>query len=309
MSTAVASSASLRVPSFTGYAWGVLGWNILVVLWGVLVRASGSGAGCGSHWPLCNGEVIPSMRGMATVIEFSHRIMSGLAFVAVAGLLGWSLKLFPRAHRVRTMATAAFAFLIVEVALGAGLVLFQYVAGNVSTGRAFFLSLHLANTQILLATLALTAWFSRPNGRASVRASPLHVSALAAAIVVSITGAIAALGDTLFPVSSIAEGVRQDFSASAHFLLRLRIVHPAMAIAAAAFFIWISVRALRSDSVTARRIALAAVIFTIAQLSAGALNWALLAPVGLQIVHLLFADLLWITLVLLTVEASQVATS
>jgi len=130
------------------------------------------------------------------------------------------------------------------------------------------------------------------------------LGALCAALVVSVAGAITALGDTLFPVSSLGEGVRQDFSASAHFLLRLRVFHPILAIAAAVFFIWISLRALRSNSsITTRRIAVAAVILTVAQLSAGAVNLALLAPVGMQIFHLLLADLLWISLVLLTVEA------
>ena len=48
-----------RFPQFQKFAWAVLGWNILVVLWGAYVRASGSGAGCGNHWPFCNGEVVP----------------------------------------------------------------------------------------------------------------------------------------------------------------------------------------------------------------------------------------------------------
>jgi heme A synthase len=304
VSTTLTSPAAVRSPGFTRYAWGVLAWNLLVVLWGVLVRASGSGAGCGSHWPLCNGEVIPSAPAVSTIIEFTHRGMSGVAFFATAGLLAWSLKLFPRGHRARKFALASFAFLIAEAALGAGLVLFRYVEANASAGRAIYLSLHLVNTQILLAMLALTAWFSRDPGRPPVRRSPLFLGALCAALVVGVTGAITALGDTLFPVSSLGEGLRQDFSASAHFLLRLRVFHPMLAIAAAIFFIWIALRALRSNSsATARRIAVAAVILTVTQLSAGAVNLALLAPVGMQIFHLLLADLLWISLVLLTVEA------
>jgi heme a synthase len=274
------------------------------VLWGVLVRASGSGAGCGSHWPLCNGEVIPNAPGTSTIIEFTHRMMSGVAFVATAALFAWSLKVFPRGHRVRKLALASFAFLIAEAALGAGLVLFQYVAANASVGRAIYLSLHLVNTQILLGVLALTAWFSREPGRRSVGIAPLFPAALSAAIVVSVTGAITALGDTLFPASSLGVGVRQDFSSSAHFLLRLRVFHPMLAIAAAAFFVWICLRSLRSNSgATARRLAIAAVALTLAQLTAGVLNLALLAPIGMQLIHLLLADLLWIALVLLTVES------
>src|SRR5260370_28805435 len=120
----------LAIPTtvkFTRAAWGVLAWNFVVVLWGAYVRASGSGAGCGSHWPLCNGEVVPRAPGIATIIEFTHRATSGVALIATIGLAVWSFFLFPRKHRVRRMAILGAIFLIVEALLGAGLVLFEYV--------------------------------------------------------------------------------------------------------------------------------------------------------------------------------------
>ena len=46
--------------SFARFAGAVLGYNLLVIVWGAYVRASGSGAGCGNHWPLCNGVVVPN---------------------------------------------------------------------------------------------------------------------------------------------------------------------------------------------------------------------------------------------------------
>ena len=279
----------------------VLGWNLLVVLWGAYVRASGSGAGCGSHWPLCNGEVLPRAPRIETIIEFTHRAMSGLALLAVAGLCVWAFRAFPRRHRVRLMAGLSMAFLLLEALLGAGLVLFEYVDRNASVGRAIYLSAHLVNTQLLLGVLALTGWFARDS--TSARGSPragLLLAALPLALVVSVTGAIAALGDTLFPATSIVAGFRQDFSSTAHFLLRLRILHPVLAIASGIYFLFAGIAVIRSSaSLTGWAVAGLVVV----QLCAGAMNLALLAPVGMQLVHLLLADLLWIALVLTAAEA------
>src|SRR5229473_6608919 len=150
-----------RTANFTRYAWGVLGWNLLVILWGAFVRATGSGAGCGSHWPLCNGEVVPRAPRLETIIEFTHRVTSGLALFAVVGLVVWSAVSFPRGHRVRRTAIVSLVLILTEALLGAGLVVFQLVAQDASVGRACYLSLHLVNTLFLLGALALTAWYSR----------------------------------------------------------------------------------------------------------------------------------------------------
>jgi heme a synthase len=286
------------------FAWGVLAWNILVVLWGAYVRASGSGAGCGSHWPLCNGEVVPVAPRIETIIEFTHRMMSGVALVAVIGLWLWSRASFARGSRVRTAALASLIFLITEALLGAGLVLFNYVDKNASVGRAFYLSLHLVNTLLLLGALVLTAWFARGFVPTSARRSSLVAAALPIAILVSVTGAIAALGDTLFPASSLAQGFHQDFSAAASFLLRLRVLHPTLAILAGSYFVTLSVMVLRSNQrPAATKLAVGVLILALAQLGAGAINLLLLAPVWMQMTHLLLADLVWISLVLLAVEA------
>jgi cytochrome c oxidase assembly protein subunit 15 len=299
LAVTIVSPAPTRTANFTRFAWGVLGWNVLVVLWGAYVRASGSGAGCGSHWPLCNGEVVPVATRIETIIEFTHRMMSGVALVAVVALWLWSCAGFARGSRVRAMARASFVFLITEALLGAGLVLFNYVDQDASVGRAFYLSLHLVNTLLLLGALALTARFSlEPPGQG--RRSPLVTAALPIAMLVCVTGAIAALGDTLFPATSLAEGFHQDFSAAANFLLRLRILHPAFAILAAVYFAAVAILVLRSRR---SRLAIYVLVLALAQLSAGAINVILLAPIWMQITHLLLADLVWIALVLLAVEA------
>jgi heme A synthase len=202
------------------------------------------------------------------------------------------------------MALASLVFLVTEALLGAGLVLFNYVDKDASVGRAFYLSLHLVNTLLLLGALALTAWFSREARVVHARASRLVIAALPMALLVSVTGAIAALGDTLFPATSLAQGFHQDFSDAANFLLRLRILHPAFAILAGAYFVVVSIVVLRSKQRgVATKLAAGVLILVLAQLSAGAINVVLLAPVWMQITHLLLADSLWIALVLLAVEA------
>ena len=63
---------------YARYAWFVLAFNLLVILLGTVVRATRSGDGCGSHWPVCNGELIPVAPALKTVIEYTHRLTSGL---------------------------------------------------------------------------------------------------------------------------------------------------------------------------------------------------------------------------------------
>ena len=126
--------SSDRYSRFRSFAWFALIYNVFVVLVGAYVRASGSGAGCGSHWPLCNGQVIPHAPQIQTVIEFTHRITSGLSLLIVAALCIWAFRLFPARHRVRRLSIAAAAFLLAEALLGAGLVLFEFVAHNESVG-------------------------------------------------------------------------------------------------------------------------------------------------------------------------------
>ncbi len=282
---------------FSRTAWRVLAYNMLVVLWGAFVRATGSGAGCGDRWPLCNGVVVPHAPRIETAIEFTHRLTSGLAILSVVALCFWAYRLFPRGHPARTFSALSVAFLLAEALLGAGLVLFQYVERNASAGRTAYLSAHLVNTQILLAVLTAAAWFgANPVSRAWKRGPGIVRAALPVAIVMAVSGAIAALGDTLYPAASIAAGMRQEFSTTAATLLRLRALHPLVAVLGAVFLLAAAMRARRT------RPAPAVIVMIIAQCIAGAINIALLAPVWMQILHLLLADLLWTALVLMTLE-------
>jgi heme A synthase len=283
---------------FARYAWGVLSYNIAVVLWGAVVRATGSGAGCGNHWPLCNGEVLPQSAAMQTLIEFTHRAMTGVDGPMVLLLVIWAFRAFPRSHPARLGAVLSGVFLVTEALIGAALVKLEHVANNASLGRGYSLPAHLINTLTLLACLTLTAWWGGGGPRLRIAGRPARAAAvsLLSLMLMGVTGAIAALGDTLFPASSLAAGFAQDLDPAASLFLRLRAIHPMLAALVAAWLIYYCVTSPRGPAL---RYARTVVALLAVQLAAGMLNLLLLAPVWLQIVHLLLADLLWIALVLL----------
>jgi heme A synthase len=298
----------MKLTRFAKYAWFVLVFNLGVIMWGAYVRATGSGAGCGSHWPLCNGVVIPRSDQIETMVEFTHRLSSGAAFLLVVGILIWAWRIYPRGHRVRSAAIFSMAFMIAEALVGAGLVLFELVAENASTGRAFSVSVHLVNTFILLACITLTAWWASGGKPVMVQWRKVEVWLLLVGfigvLVLGTSGALTALGDTLFPVDSIEEGIRQDFSSAAHFLVRLRIIHPGVAVIVASYLIlvinWINSKIKKRMN---RQIGWLLISLFVVQLVAGVVNVLLLAPVWMQMLHLLLADLVWISLVIFTAEA------
>ncbi|HYX26188.1 MAG TPA: COX15/CtaA family protein, partial [Thermoanaerobaculia bacterium] len=199
---------------FARYAWITLCCNVAVILWGTIVRATGSGAGCGSHWPLCNGVMVPRAPKIATIIEFSHRLTSGLALLLVVGLAVWAFRARPRGHGARKAALFSLGFMLSEAAVGAGLVLFKLVADNESMARAMFMATHLVNTFLLLGALALTAHFAGGGAPFQVRGHRGQgalgggiVLTLLGILVSSVSGAVAALGDTLFPATSLARAL------------------------------------------------------------------------------------------------------
>jgi cytochrome c oxidase assembly protein subunit 15 len=293
------------MPAFTRFAWSVLTVNLGVVAWGAFVRATGSGAGCGRHWPTCNGEIVPRAPAVATAIEFGHRASSGIALLLVVALAGWAVRAFPRGHAARKAAWAALALMVTEALVGASLVLFGWVAKDASAARGWVMAIHLTNTFLLLGALALAAeWSARPAGVAiagRTGTAAALAAGLAMVLLAGVTGAVAALGDTLYPATGFAAGLRHELSDEAHLLLRLRLLHPLAAISAGAVLLAVARSALRArpdDRV--RRAALAIAALVAIEIAAGAVNVLLLAPVWLQLVHLLVADSLWIALVLLS---------
>src|ERR1700722_918654 len=301
----MATTAAVRVKraprALVRFAWGVVGYNVLVILWGALVRATGSGAGCGNHWPLCNGQVIPLSPRVDTVIEFTHRCMTGRSTFLVIGLPVWTLRGTVKGQAARVLAVASMLLLLNEAFLGALLVKLGYVTGNQSMGRVVMLSIHLSNTLLLLAALTLTARLLGTRQRWSelglgAGKKVWALLGLAATLVVGVSGSLAALGDTLFPASSLRAAFAQDFAITSPWLLRLRGVHPVSAVVAGVFVLWLVGQAKRSGARRPAAIVLALLGF---QFALGLVDVLLLAPVWMQILHLLGADLYWVALVVL----------
>jgi cytochrome c oxidase assembly protein subunit 15 len=301
---------------FARFAWTVLGYTVLVAVWGAFVRATGSGAGCGNHWPLCNGEVLPRAPAVETLIELSHRLTSGLLGPLVVALAVWAWRRFGGRHRIARAALAGLVLTVAEALVGAGLVRFDLVADDASVARGLVMAAHLLNTFLLLAALALAAaWASgwaagpagprRPEpGARGGAARWLLAGGLAVVAVLGASGAVTALGDTLFPVAEMTDEAVAELPAAARLLIRLRVLHPFLAVGAAAYLIVMvaAVRTLRPAARVNRLAWTLGALFTV-ELAAGLLNVALAAPVWLQLVHLALAYLVWLTLVLLAAES------
>ena len=282
--------------ALAAYAAAVLGFMILVILWGAVVRATGSGAGCGDRWPLCNGDFFPHHPRIATMIEFTHRSMSGICTVLVAALISWTFVTRPRGDRARKAVVWSGVLLVTEALLGAVLVLGGYVDRNTSDARVAVQCIHFTNTMLLLGALSLTWWWLREPSvtgnmsREDTRSRRVAWVALALTILTGATGSVAALADTLFPSPSLREGLAQDFAANAPLLVHMRWLHPAAA-----------VLALVAAVVLCRHLSRCGALWIGAllalQIVLGMVDMVALAPVGLQVLHLLGADLFWIALV------------
>lgn len=288
-------------------AWSTLLFNLLIILWGALVRATGSGAGCGAHWPLCDGQIVPTVQTAHRAIEFTHRLSVGVGLVLVVWLFVRVRRAFTIGHPARTQAVYALVFTLSESLIGAALVLFKWVAHNDTAYRAVAVSAHLINTFLLVAALTLTAWYAEDRPRLRIRHQGtvgwMLGAALAGALIVAVMGAVTALGDTLFPPASRQEIGRQ-VATNAHFLVQLRVYHPMAAVLLgifAASIAWIVARLRPGAQV--RAIAYWVPLIVALQVGAGFLNLMLLAPLALQLLHLLLADALWIALVLLAASA------
>lgn len=275
-----------------------LGINLVVILWGVVVRATGSGAGCGEHWPLCDGQVVPFTPHISTLIEYGHRLSSGLALLVVLALTVWAYRQRKSNQAVWNWSLLSLFFILMEAAIGAGLVLFGLVADNQSGIRAVVISVHLVNTLLLLAAL-VGVNFSEQKPQSSLPLNCVNarwsLAALLLFFLLATSGAITALGDTLFPASSLAEGIQQDFQLGAHFLVKLRVIHPLLAILTGIFLLLVGDRFQSPSLIT----------LTLLAWVVGVLNLLLLAPVWLQVIHLLMTDLIWINLVWIILRLSR----
>ena len=292
------------------YAWFVLAYNLLVIIWGVFLRASKSGDGCGQHWLTCNGEVVPSAPQLKTIIEFTHRITSSLDGLFVIALVVWAFVSWysgrnAGASRVLKFAGASLIFVVIEGLLGAGLVLTGNTAETLTAARPFWMAAHLVNTLILLAFLSLTARAASGGKPFDLKIEPkilfLLGLAVAGIFLVGMSGSVAALSSMIFPSETLAEGISKDFSAASNILLRLRVAHPILSVSVGVYLIflagWLRARAVENADVG--RWANVLSILVLIQFASGAVTLLTLAPIVMQIVHLFLADTVWIAFVLL----------
>lgn len=300
-----------KLSGFAKYAWFVLGYNVLVILWGVFLRASKSGDGCGQHWLTCHGEVVPSAPELKTIIEFSHRITSALDGLIVIALLIWAFRFWRRQRDqisayVLKFSAAAFIFVLIEGALGAGLVLTGNTAETLTPARPFWMAAHLMNTLLLLTWLTIAAWSASTGERLSFRGRRSElgwiVAGAALILIVGISGSVAALSSMIFPSGTITEGIAKDFSPTSHTLLRLRPLHPVIAVASAVFIVfwtgWLKRKMAGSAYVV--RWANVLSILVLLQIAFGAATLLMLGPILMQLGHLLLADAIWISFILLS---------
>ncbi|PRQ03963.1 COX15/CtaA family protein [Enhygromyxa salina] len=314
-----AASAHSANSSFSRVAWVVLAYTLAVIVFGAWVRITGSGAGCGQHWPTCHGEVVHRPQSIETVIELTHRVTSGLSLLFAGGLMVWARRRFSAPHPARSGTVLAVAFLLLEALLGAGLVGFGLVEDDDSVARAVVMAIHLTNTCLLMGALGAAAWASvddRPR-RLHAFAPARHgaswwlvAGGLAAVLLVSMSGAVTALGDTLYPVSA-GESLRSvDGSTTGHFLQRMRIVHPLLACAVGLYLLWLAIALPGLPAPPAvRRVGNIVAGLVVAQLCAGVVNIMLSAPGWMQLVHLALATCLWVALVLLWLEVLSATVS
>ncbi|GAA5514539.1 heme A synthase [Deinococcus carri] len=291
-------------------AWAALVYNVLVILWGAVVRLTGAGAGCGDHWPLCNGVVVPQSPQLHTVIEFSHRLTSGASGLLALGLIALAFRTAPRGHPARLGAVLTFVLILAEGLVGGAQVLLGLTADSTDPARGFVQGVHLANTFLLLGALLLTAlWASgRPvlRLRGQGRTLGLLALGLGLTLLLGMAGAVTALGDLLFAPApgTPLDTVWRDYGSTATLIENLRVIHPMLAILTSVYLVWLvgALRRLRpSPGVTRWGGVLLGLIG--AQVLAGFVNVALHAPAWMQLTHLLLACLMWLGMVLLGYEA------
>jgi heme A synthase len=300
-------NAKTKLSKFAKYAWFALAYNVVVILWGVFLRASKSGDGCGQHWLTCHGEIIPSAPEFKTVIEFSHRLTSGLAFIAVLVLLVWAFRKFAKGHYIRKAAFISFVFIITEALVGAGLVLTGNTAEAITPYRPYWAIGHLINTFILLAGLTLTAWFASggkpPDFEKDRQVTILLIISVIGILFVGITGSIAALSNMLFePSGTLVEGLQKDFSADSPLLLRLRIFHPFASVLVSVFLVFVAgwIKKKGEENQTLSRWPGLLSLLIVIQIIFGGATLLTGAPIIMQLIHLLLADAVWIVFVLMS---------
>ncbi len=290
------------------WSWVLLGLTIGVIVGGSLVRATGSGAGCGESWPRCQGSLFPLGGGTETTIEFAHRAATLLLGLVLVAFVVAAVRRGPAGRLLRCALGWVGAFFLGEVVIGAILVVAGWVDTDASIGRVIMVPLHLVNTFFLVAAVALVvhvanggAW---PRFDRRRRADRVGLAMLGAMLLVAASGGLNALADTLYPADTLVDGLRAEFGSDAPFLVRLRVLHPVIAIAGGLGVVMALRSAAFDQAGEVRTLANAAFVVVAVEAMIGLVNVILLTPVEIQLVHLLVADVLWVLVVFAALRVS-----
>lgn len=303
--------AKSKLSAFSKFSWICLAYNLVVIIWGVFLRASHSGDGCGQHWLTCNGEVVPSAPQLKTIIEFSHRVTTAIAGLVVLGLAIWAFRSFQKGSAVRKAAFLSLFFIVVEALIGRGLVLTGNTADNWTPMRPYWTIGHLINTFLLLAALTATAWLSDGKRRHVIpNDRTVLILLLVAAIVILVvgsSGSLAALSNMFYPSASITEGIANDFAETSPMLVRLRISHPILSVVAGVFLVFLSgwIARRKPENLGLARWTKAISVLVLIQFASGAATLLFHAPILMQLLHLFLADAIWIAFVAMALESMR----
>ncbi len=292
---------------FTTLAWSLLIYHLAVIAWGAFVRASFSGDGCGSHWPLCDGEIIPSFSSHKLIIELSHRATSGMILPMLLALLIYARRLFPSGHQSRKALTLALVLAGVEALIGAALVKLHLVADNDTIARASVMSFHLVTTFFLVGSITVAALQGSAPARFEGRGQGAVGWALAlgyiSIIVLGVSGAVSALGHTLRPTDNVLAAA---ISSNTHWMVRLQPLHPLIATSVGLYLLLTGGLLIHLRPTEEVRKAVRAMVGLYAlQLIIGLVNILIKAPIWLQMIHLATADAVWISFVCVGVFATR----
>jgi len=295
----------MAVKRFSNFVWWVLVYNLAAIAWGVFVRATKSGDGCGSHWPLCDGKSEPLHGPISRIVESSHRISTALVGVLAIILLVWSFRAFPKKHLVRKSAVTVMLLTILEGLVGAILVKRNLVVNNDSGLRLAVMGIHVISTYLLLGSLAVAALAAgdlRPirfKGQSGV-GWILGMAAFGMGLL-GMSGATSALGHTLRPVDNVLSAAMDP---QTFWMVRLQPLHPLIAVSVGLYLALAAglIQHLRPDPKVKWALRWMVIIYG-AQILLGVLNIWLKAPTTMQMLHLVLADANWVSLVGVTVFA------
>lgn len=276
--------------------------SILSILAGAFVRATGSGDGCGSTWPTCKGKIIPQLSDTSEIIEFSHRSISGILLIVTLIIFTKSRNM-SKGSITRTTVNFLTFFVVFEAAIGAVIVLYEWVGLNSSPPRIVAVPIHLVNTFGLLACYAILYKVLLNNFKNIKQLWDRRFVFVAFLFLLSgATGSITALADVLFPSASFYEGLMEDFDRTSELLTRLRILHPIVATGLSAALIIESRNIQKDYKIDVKFLQLLVIV----AVTLGVLNVLSNIVLLLSIFHLAIADLLWITYIYVSMDKIKI---